>query len=185
MYCKPYYLSLSVTYTVVDHLFTLIKSKCRIMKPFTICVVAKYITMRSAGALDIYIKFSMTIKQECLQFSHVFTMFRTTAWMLVTVCLILQVNCCPKPTPAPAPCFHTGESPAGSAGAAVTVGTPTVEFYSGPAAANPVTIGTPESCQAKCQVCIDTICTRGKAGKGRHVNFLCNLWGKINLSYLI
>ena len=87
--------SLSATYTVdvVDHLFALITSKCRIMKHFTLRVVEKYITMRSAGALDIYIKFSMTIKQECLQFSHVFTMYRTTAWMLVTVC---YVNCCPK-----------------------------------------------------------------------------------------
>ena len=27
--------------------------------------------------------------------------------------------------------------------------------------------------------------TRGKKGKGRHVIFLCNLWGKINLSYII
>ena len=152
--------SLSATYTVdvVDHLFTLITSYCRIMKHFTLRVVEKYITMRSAGALDIYIKFSMTIKQECLQFSHVFTMYRTTAWMLVTVCLSLRVNCCPKPTPAPAPCFHTGEAPTGPSGGAVSIGLPTLEPYSGPNAANPVTIGTPEKCQAKCQVCNDTIC---------------------------
>ena len=34
--------SLSATYTVVDHLFTLTTSKCKIMKPFTLCVVEKY-----------------------------------------------------------------------------------------------------------------------------------------------
>ena len=159
--CTANRLSLSVTYTVVDHLFTLITSKCRIMKPFTLRVVEKYITMRSAGALDIYIKFSMTTSQERLQFSHVFTMYRTIAGMLVTVCLSLHVNCCPKPTPAPAPCFHTGESPTGSSGSAgLVVGSPTVEVYSGPLAANPITIDKPEKCQAKCQVCVrnDTIC---------------------------
>ena len=143
--------SLSATYTVdvVDHLFTLITSYCRIMKHFTLRVVEKYITMRSAGALDIYIKFSMTIKQECLQFSHVFTMARTTAWMLVTLSLSLHVNCCLQ-----GPCFHTGEFPSGqSATVAQQFGPPTVEVYSGPAATNPITIGTPEQCQAKCQVC--------------------------------
>ena len=84
-------------------------------------------------------------------------MYRTTAWMLVTVCLSLHVNCCPKPapgpTPAPAPCFHTGEYPAGSSGQAVSIGSPTLEFYSGPSATNPITVDKPEKCQAKCQVC--------------------------------
>ena len=111
--------------------------------------------MRSAGALDTYIKFSMTTMQECLQFSHIFNMYRTTAWMLVTVCFSLRVNCCPKPSPGP--CFHTGEAPTGSSGAAVSIAE-SYEIYSGPSAVNPITIGTPEQCQAKCQVCNNTIC---------------------------